>query len=241
MYLDVRKIPAYYINLDSQPERRERTEKVLSDLGFITVNRISAIKHEDPKVGCALSHHKVMSDKSIKAPFLLLEDDIEYTGAKFEYEIADDVDSLYLGCSKWGRFLNFHGPFVQYKKLSDDVVRVYNMLSGHAVLHFREGYREHLSRVCDYSANQIQYHMDVGYAETQKFYNVYALDLPFFSQRGYNEKVSRERITSFAMDFEESARYFEARKWDLKLSGIDDGNGWHSFYDPRHWTKRGNP
>ena len=241
MKLDIRDIPLYYINLDSKVDDKTRLENLLFETGFKSVNRISGTLHEDPKVGCALSHLEVMGDKSIPTPFILIEDDVDFTGVKFEYDIPDDVDALYIGTSKWGRFLNHSGPFVQYQKVNDDIVRVYNMLSTHAIIYFNDGYREHLRRTCEYSANVAKYHLDVEYAENQKYYNIYALDVPFFTQMGYNNQVTNQPVTQYGMDLEQSAKYFELQKWKLNLSGIPDGNGGVSFYDPRHWTQIGNP
>ena len=43
MNLDLRKIPFYYINLDRQPERKERMEKLLSSLEIENYFRVEAI------------------------------------------------------------------------------------------------------------------------------------------------------------------------------------------------------
>ena len=235
MLIDIRDFPVYYINLDSQPDRRNTTENTLYDLGFNNINRVSAIQHTNPTVGCALSHLKVMMDKSIPTPFILFEDDIEYTGnEKLLYEVPDDADALFLGTSIWGRFLNFNGQFVTYKKVSDDVVRVYNMLSAHAVLHLSAGYREHLSRVAHHSAYEIQDHMDVGYAETQKYYNIYSVNKPIFNQNTHQSSATSTPITEMGMDLEESKKFFESKKWNLDLAGIETLSGWVSNYDPKH-------
>ena len=236
MRIDIRTIPVHYINLDSQPERGSSAHQTLSSLGFSSINRVSGCTDPDPKVGCALSHHKVMTDSGTGTPITVIEDDIVYTGAKFEYDIPDDADALYIGCSQWGRLLNFSGPFLQYKKVSDDVVRVYNMLSAHSLVIFNDGYRQHLSRVAEYSANEHKYHMDVGYAETQKYYKVYALNQPIFKQSGYNDRVTSGPITEMGTDYETSREYFNKVIWDLnKLTTAKDLNGVGSFYDPRWW------
>ena len=141
MRIDIRDFPVYYINLDSQPDRSKSTEDTLKNLGFSSIHRVPAIKHQNPTVGCALSHLKVMGDKTISTPFLLVEDDIQYTGnEKLIYEVPDNADALFLGTSIWGRFLNFNVQFVTYKKINEDIVRIYNMMSAHAVLHLNPQY-----------------------------------------------------------------------------------------------------
>lgn len=238
MIIDIRDFPVYYINLDSQPDRRESTENTLTSLGFSRIYRVSGIQHQTPSVGCALSHLKVMENKSIQAPFLLVEDDIQYVGnEKLIYEVPEDADAIFLGTSIWGRFLNFNGQFVQYRKVNEDIVRVYNMLSAHAILYLNNGYKEHLSRVAYHSAYEIQDHMDVGYAETQKYYNVYSVNRPVFTQNTHQEASTSTHITQMGMDPEESKKFFESKKWNLQLSNIKTISGWDSNYDPKHFFK----
>ena len=80
MKINIRTLPAYYINLDKQEERRQSTEYTLNRLNFNSVIRVSGISCDDSKVGCARSQHKVLSELSISTPFLLMEDDCVYTG-----------------------------------------------------------------------------------------------------------------------------------------------------------------
>ena len=237
MLIDLRSLPSYYINLDSQPERGESTKQTLSSLEFSSINRYRGEIHPDPKIGCAMSHHKLMSDINVPTPFILFEDDIVYTGNnKFIYDIPDDADALYIGCSQWARFLNFSGPYLQYRDVSEDIVQIYNMLAVHAVVFLNQGYREHLSRIAQHGATKHQYHMDIGYAETQRYYNVYALNRPIFKQSGYNDSVTSTPIREMGMSYDESKKYFNEVIWDLnKLVGKPDLKGSPGYYDPRWW------
>lgn len=231
MYINLLELPVYYINLDREVSKRNNTEALLKGMGFSTIERVAGIEHPDPRVGCARSHHMVMAN--VKAPFILLEDDLGHNDLKLSYEMPDDAHCLYLGVSQWGRFLNFSGPFTTYSRVTDEVVRVYNMLSAHAVVHLDPDYQKHLAQIAWYSGYEHHYHMDVGYAETQKYYKVYALDSPIFYQTGYNEKVTNQRISAMCMDKLASDKLFEETKYNLKLTGVPDIKGNHSFYDPR--------
>jgi len=237
MFIDLKKIPVYYINLDSQPERGKQTELVLNGLGFESINRVPAIKNDVGMIGCAMSHHMVMADKSIKTPFILMEDDIIFSGIdKFEYEVPDNADALYLGNSQWARFLNFSGPYLHYNRVSDDIVQVYNMLAAHAVVYFNDTYRDHLARVAEYSANVAKFHMDVGYAESHRYYNVLALDAPLFYQSGYNQAVTNVKVTEVGLDVVGSMPYFDQVKFDLnQLTKVVDRNNCPPNYNPRWW------
>lgn len=234
MKINIQNLPTYYINLDSQEERRQSTEYTLNRLNFTSVTRISGIKNEDGKVGCARSQHKVLSDFSIQTPFLLMEDDCVFTGVKdFEYEIPDDTDALFIGNSQWARYLNFSGPFLHYRKIDDKIVQVYNMLAAHAVIYLNDEFRQVCSRISKYCGYQLLDHMDNGYAEIQKYYNVYALNEPIFKQSGHNGGVTSSKITEIGIDISSSDKFFNEVKFNLnKLQGVPDLNNCPSTYYP---------
>jgi hypothetical protein len=234
MKINIRRLPTYYINLDSKDERRRSTEYTLKRLNFNNVTRVSAIPHNDSKVGCARSQHKVLSDSSIKTPFLLVEDDIVFTGiTDFEYEIPDDADALFIGNSQWARYLNFSGPFLHYKKIDDKIVKVYNMLAAHAIIYLNEEFRQVCSRISQYSGYEILDHMDNGYAEVQKYYNVYALNNPLFKQSGHNGGVTSSKIEDIGIEYSNANKFFDDVKYDLnKLQGVPDLNNCPSTYYP---------
>lgn len=234
MKINIRNLSTYYINLDSQEERRQSIEYTLNRLNFTSVTRIPGIENEEGKVGCARSQHKVLSDSSIQTPFLLMEDDCIYTGVKdLEYEIPDDADALFIGNSQWARYLNFSGPFLHYRKIDDKIVQVYNMLAAHAVVYLSDEFRQVCSRISKYCGYQILDHMDNGYAEVQKYYNVYVLNEPIFKQSGHNEGVTSSKIIDIGIDISSSDKFFNEVKYDLnKLQGVPDLNNNPSTYYP---------
>lgn len=234
MKVNIRTISTYYINLDSKEDRRRSTEYNLNRLNFTSVQRISAIEHSDTRAGCARSQHKVLSDLTIFTPFLLMEDDCVYTGVdEMEYEIPDDADALFIGNSQWARFLNFSGPFLHYEKIDDKIVRVYNMLAAHAVIYFSDEYRQVCSHISKYCGYQLLDHMDNGYAEVQKYYNVYALNDPIFKQSGHNGGVTSSKITDMGISLEKADTFFDIHSRNLeKLQGVRDLNSCPSTYYP---------
>jgi len=233
MKINIKNIPTYYINLDNQEERRQSTEYTLNRLNFTSVTRVPGVLCEDGKVGCARSQEKILA-QNIPYPFLLMEDDCVFTGVdEFEYEIPDDADALYIGMSQWARYLNFSGPFLHYKKINDKIVRIYNMLAAHAVIYLSEEYKNVCHRIAKYCGNHLLDHMDNGYAEIQKYYNVYALDIPLFKQSGHNGGVTSSRISEIGIDNMQSNEFFDSVKYDLnKLQGVPDLNNCPSTYYP---------
>lgn len=183
MKVKLTDIPVYYVNLEGEDEKRKHTESMLKNLGFKYVQRFDAIRHEAGRiVGCARSHHGILN-MSIKPPFIILEDDCALNKDFIdEIEIPDDADALYLGISHWGRYLNHSGPYVHYKSVNGEVVRVYNMLATHAILYLSQEYVDICKRISYHYGYEVESHLDIGFAEIHKLYNVYSFDEPLFRQ-----------------------------------------------------------
>ena len=82
--------------------------------------------------------------------------------------------------------MNSHsGPCVQYEELNGGLLRIYNMLSAHSVLYLDEEYISLCSKIAHQSFDTAQ-HQDIGFAEIQRYYNVYAFDEPLFYQTSSN-------------------------------------------------------
>ena len=183
MKVKLTDIPVYYVNLEGEDEKRKHTESMLKNLGFKYVQRFDAIRHEAGRiVGCARSHHGILS-MDIEPPFIILEDDcVINTKFKNEVDIPDDADALYLGISHWGRYIGHSGPFVHTTKVNNEIVRVHNMLATHAIMYISKEYIDICRRVAYHHGYEIEDHLDIGFAEIHKFYNVYSFDEPIFRQ-----------------------------------------------------------
>tara|TARA_B100000678_G_scaffold230554_1_gene199032 strand:+ start:216 stop:866 length:651 start_codon:yes stop_codon:yes gene_type:complete len=195
MNLDLREIPVVYINMDKDVDKRERIENHIDRLGFKTKIRVPGVVHEDgARAGCALAQYNALHE--IDPPFIILEDD----ATPFDYDpiisIPDDTDALYLGISSWGRMNSHSGPFVQwdyyFKEVDINLLRVYNMLGTHAILYLNSEYISVCEKIA-YHQHNINEHVDIGFTDVQKYYNVYAFDQPLFyqtSSNGTNQKLS---------------------------------------------------
>tara|TARA_B100000676_G_C17672771_1_gene627286 strand:- start:49 stop:699 length:651 start_codon:yes stop_codon:yes gene_type:complete len=195
MNLDLREIPVVYINMDKDVDKRERIENHIDQLGFKTKIRVPGVVHEDgARAGCALAQYNALHE--IDPPFIILEDD----ATPFDYDpiisIPDDTDALYLGISSWGRMNSHSGPFVQwdyyFKEVDINLLRVYNMLGTHAILYLNSEYISVCEKIA-YHQHNINEHVDIGFTDVQKYYNVYAFDQPLFyqtSSNGTNQKLS---------------------------------------------------
>lgn len=200
-------IPVYYINLDEDEEKRKITENMLKCIGFKYVTRISAIKHEKGRIiGCARSHYEVL--KEAKPPFIIIEDDCALNKDFVnEIEVPDDADSLYLGISHWGRYLNHSGPYVHYEKVDDEIVRVYNMLATHAIMYLSQTYVDICKRISYHYGYKVEGHLDIGFAEVHKFYNVYSYNEPLFRQYDWSA-VTSGKLSEVSIDKLKSEKLF---------------------------------
>jgi hypothetical protein len=199
MKLKLTELPVVYINLDEQTERRTTIENSLNQLGFKNIIRVSGHKEHIGKKGCAYSHAVALEE--VDPPFILLEDDCLPLNFVDDVEIPDDADAVYLGVSSWGRMNSHSGPCVQYDEVENhpDLLRVYNMVGAHAILYINPDYIDLCKRIA-YHGYLIADHHDIGFADVQKYYDVYAFDSPMFyqtSSNGTNDKLSSYQSVEF--------------------------------------------
>lgn len=184
MNLELKKIPAIYINLREDTEKNEHMQNMLTELGFETIIRLEATQCPDRHLsGCSYSHFNALNE--VDVPFIVFEDDCRVKNFQPIIEIPDDADAIYLGVSSWGRMNSHSGPCVQYEKVDDTLLRVYNMLGAHSILYLSKEYASLCSKISQHAAETAE-HQDIGFAEVQRYYNVYAFDDPFFYQTSSN-------------------------------------------------------
>lgn len=207
-FINLIEIPVYYINLDEDVEKKLSTEKLLTSMGFNSITRVSAIKEKSYKyLGVTLSHIKAMRTAIEKSdtPFIIVEDDITLKNNKLAFNIPKNLDALYLGISKWG-FYNGKGLLqLSIEKHSDEIYRIYNMLSAHAVVYFNKEYVQALLRSYKFFI-EISREQDIGNAELMKYYEIYAICNPVFYQSGYNE-VNTNFILSETISYDRHSAF----------------------------------
>lgn len=222
MKLNLVDIPVYYINLDGQDEKRKRTETMLKQIGFKFVERFSAIKHEAGRIiGCARSHYEILN--KIQPPFIILEDDCSLNREfNSEIEIPDSADALYLGISHWGRYLNHSGPYVHTTKINEDIVRVHNMLATHAILYISKEYTDLCKRISYHFGYEVENHLDIGFAEIHRFFNVYSFDEPVFRQYEWSA-VTTGKLSSVSYNkFDADKLYEQIKKEDENFYKLNE-------------------
>ena len=195
---DLREIPFFYINLDDAKERDQKMKKILGDLEIKNFKRIDATRHSVGQAGTARSMLEAIETainpivSPLGIPFVVVEDDIEVKRWDPIIHVPENADAFYLGISGWGRMNGHSGPFVQWENVHPGMLQVYNMLGGHAIMYLRQRYIDLARRVCLHAGYVIEDHPDIGFAEIQRWHNVYAFDDPYFYQTssGGNQTVT---------------------------------------------------
>lgn len=213
MKIEILKTQVYYINLASQIERNENFISRISNAGFSRekLNRIEGIKKEgSPQdsvfIGCFHSQLKALKIglENNQFPFLILEDDAAINQIPETIYIPDDADAIYVGISSWGFSPSSDGNLASINNLiidrvNNDLVRVFNMLSSHAILYINKNHVQSL--IYDLEANlngtqqvavnsgiKLKYYgetflpCDIIMANHQYNNKVYALRKPIFYQ-----------------------------------------------------------
>ncbi len=74
----------FYINLEDRLDRKKHVEEQLNKLGW-NYTRFNAIKNKSGRIGCSMSHLKLLQDaKKKELPYVvIIEDDIEFTNVDF--------------------------------------------------------------------------------------------------------------------------------------------------------------
>lgn len=206
--------------MDKDEIKRNNIETSLSELGFKNINRIAAVEDkQNGRVGLSKSQLKALSQ--VPAPFIVLEDDADPKKFRAVIDVPEGADAVYLGTSQWGLFQGHTGFYLKYKKVDgmDNILRIYNMLSSHAILYLTDEYVSMCKRTTKYCAEEYPMPMDVPFAMIQRFFNVYAINNPLFVQKDYDGKMSN------------APQYTNNKLTSYKRSDILDGSRGYLYND----------
>lgn len=197
MTIDLRKIPALFLNLQRDEHKQYDMMQLLKGCGFEVIVRVEGVNcPENPTAGCSKAHYKGLC--VMEPPFILFEDDCRLNTFNPIVSVPDDLDALYLGNSAMARSNAHVGSYLEYERVSgyEELYRVYNMLSGHAVLYYGQEYVNMCKRITYHAGYVVEHYQDWGFADIQKWFNVYTFDMPFFYQTSH-ESISNKRLTEY--------------------------------------------
>ena len=193
-----------FINPDHNEKYHKRKlymENFLKQLGFHDIVHYKSGNEQYPM--CLTLATIDILKTYMEEPFLLLEDDIEYTGESLDIPIAHDVDAIYLGLSQCAGdpILNRDIRYATFEPYSDSQVRVTNMLSAHAIFYNSKRYKQELINVL--SREYKYFSNDVSITHIQPFFNILATKKPRFFQSilfNSNETFCVQDLTKIQVD-----------------------------------------
>lgn len=174
MIIDLTSLKVAYINLKEYPNRNATMLNMLThyELDFIRVEGVRRVRHDefDP---IASAHINALDTGAN----LILEDDCIPFNYRDTIEVPDDADVVFLGISTG----TTHTTKPKYKKLSDEIYRLYDMTSLHAVLYITEAGRQWLRNAYDMTARE-NVGFDISTAKLMPTINAYGLNSPVWYQ-----------------------------------------------------------
>lgn len=212
MKIQMSSLKTYYINLDSDIDKRKRMEDMLSEVNMNNVQRESGQIPKDEyfncgpyciknAIGCGQCHESIYEKNDI-FPFLVLEDDATLIKENFKEElnIPDECDCVYLGVSQVGLSTVKPGLY-NIEEYDDNFFRIRGLYSAHAILYLNKTYMiKHLKAIKE--CLKTGWPFDVGFAKCQYDAIVLTPKKIWFYQQCYNynsleEKEGAEILTKF--------------------------------------------
>jgi len=181
--IKLKSLPVLWTTCDKSKDRHAPMAAMLSKLGLQGQMINGPITNPYP-IGVSIGYKEALTKYS--PPFLILEDDatlvndVELQNIK----IPVNSDAVYLGTSIYGRIKKSTvGGGVIAANVDETYIRVFNMLSFHAVLYTSKNYVDHVVSLLDnFLVNPVG-GADDCIAESMWQYNVYALKNPIFYQK----------------------------------------------------------
>jgi hypothetical protein len=197
MIINLKNILTIYVCPDHNEKynkRKNHMDKLLIELGF---TNFIHYKSSSEKYPFCLNNATIDIFSKYKPPFLFLEDDIEcnFDTISDELNIPDDTDAFYLGLSKVGghKYNNYNEGSSEFLQTNyDNILKIKNMLSAHAILYISPKYIHNLRNLL---ITKPTYYNDVIMSQNQYKYNVYCYDYCYFYQS--NEYDGHEEATRF--------------------------------------------
>jgi len=184
--MDLRTIDIVYLHGPHRPDRREHMEKMLKETELEGVCFVG-VCDQGAKSGAA-SWIKLLESKleGDFRPFVCLEDDCSATPwFRHVISVPEDADAVYLGTSIYGLdpMTGLGYRHVQMAPVNSEFVRIYNMLSTHALLFMTRAWTQKcLECVRQALDTDLPGSWDIPIARSMPNYKVYALKKPLFYQ-----------------------------------------------------------
>jgi GR25 family glycosyltransferase involved in LPS biosynthesis len=193
---------AFYINLESRTDRRAQVEEQLRNVGLICAQRFNAVKLEDGRVGCSMSHLKCLSIAKEKKwdHVLICEDDIEFLNPGL---FINQMNRFLSRHNNWDVVLLAGNNLPPYVRDGDECVKVAHcqtttgyLVNGHYYDTLIQNIKNSIVNLLREPANHINYAIDKYWFSLQQRDNWYLLTpLTVVQREGYSD--IEKRVTNF--------------------------------------------
>lgn len=176
-------------------QRKLHMDTLLQTIGFTDIVHHKSGTEAYP--ACLIQALCSILRANMDTPFLLLEDDVEFTSGT-EFDLPPEADAIYFGLSRCAGSAheNRDEGMSRFAPFSRSQVRVMNMLGGHAILFVSPRYKQAvIDALTPYSS--LPYSSDVLMSRIQSKYMVLAQKRPFFYQSNKFNTENLERTTKF--------------------------------------------
>jgi GR25 family glycosyltransferase involved in LPS biosynthesis len=193
---------AFYINLASRVDRKKQVEEQLFNVGLTCAQRFEAIKLDDGRVGCSMSHLKCLS-KAKEGNWdhvLICEDDIEFLNPGL---FINQLNTFLSKHNNWDVVLLAGNNVPPYTRDGDECVKVARcqtttgyLVNGHYFNTLIENIKNGITNLLREPGKHIHYAIDRYWFSLQQKDDWYLLTpLSVVQRPGYSD--IEKRVTNF--------------------------------------------
>jgi glycosyl transferase family 25 len=209
---------AYYINLDSRPDRKEHVEEQMNIIG-INAERFKAIRLQNGAIGCSMSHLKLLETaKANNFPHILIvEDDIKFLNP----EVFKSQLNTFLSNHKgWDVVLLGGNNIPPYRKIDDTCVKITScqtttgyLVNGHYIDILINNFRNGIEKLLESPHLRGMYAIDKFWFRLQRIHNWFLIiPLTVTQREDYSDIEKRTTdYTNVMTDLNKEA-FFKAQK-----------------------------
>lgn len=214
---------AYYINLDTRPDRKQHVETGLKRIG-VNAQRFNAIKMKNGAIGCSMSHLKLLEIAKMNKfdHILIVEDDILFTQPdtfinqfnKFLKIHSNNFDVALLAGNNMPPFVNIDDTCV---KVSRCQTTTGYLVRQHYYNKLIANYKDGILKLMKESHNHILYAIDKNWFTLQSVDKWFLIiPLTVTQREGYSDIEQRPtNYTPAMLDLDKVV--FMKRQQDLEL------------------------
>jgi hypothetical protein len=206
---------AFYINLDSRPDRRNHVEEQCKKIGF-PAKRFKAIKLTNGALGCSMSHLKCLQIAKEKNwdHLLIIEDDIKFLNPIL---FVNQLNTFLEKHTNWDVVLLAGNNVPPYDKIDDTCVKVNScqtttgyMVKSHYFDTLIHNFKEGIQKLMQEPNNHKIYAIDKYWFQLQKKHLWYLIiPLTVVQREDYSDIEKRPtNYTKVMTDLDKETYYF---------------------------------